>query len=123
MLSANNVTIIPSYEKVSNAINIEDNKNTKEIIIEVENAKAVVYEDKVVFTITPEDGYEIDSIEIIDENNNIIEYRKTSKENEYEFIMPETNVVIKPIYKKIESYVPNNPYTGNRFLLFFYYYK
>ena len=115
------VTIIPSYEKVSNTINVEDNKNTKEIIIEVNDVKAVVYEETVRFTITPEEGYEVEKIEIIDNNDNTIEYRKTKNENEYEFIMPDIDVTIKPTYRKIESInIPDtmkNPNTGDKIFL------
>ena len=100
------VTIIPSYEKVSNSVNVEDNKNNKEIIIEVNDSKAVVYEDVVIFKIIPEDGYEIQNIIITDKNNNKIKYEKTSNKNEYRFIMPDTDVLIKPIYRKIQ--VDNN---------------
>ena len=100
-IQAKKVTIIPSYERVSNAVNVEDVVGTKEIVIEVNDAKAVVYEDKVVFKVEPEYGYEVESIEITDEDNNKIEYNKTSNKNEYEFIMPATSVTIKPVYRKI----------------------
>ena len=117
-MPSSNVTIIPSYEKVSNAINVEDNKSTKEIIIQVDDSKAVVYEDIVKFTIVPEDDYEVEDIEIIDNNNNKIEYRKTDKDNEYEFIMPDTGVVITPSYRlKRSSNNTTNPKTGNRFFI------
>ena len=116
VMPESDVTIIPSYEKVSNSVNVEDNKNTKEIIIEVNDSRAVVYDDIVVFRIDPDDGYEISNIIIIDENNNKIKYEKTSNKNEYRFIMPDTNVFIKPIYKKIETKKDNNiidnPKTG-----------
>ena len=110
-MPASNVTIIPSYEKLRNNIIIEDNKNTKEIAIEVNDTTAVIYEEKVKFTIIPENEYEIEKIEIIDENNNIISYRKTSKNNEYEFIMPDTNVTIIPTYRKMETNTLKNPNT------------
>ena len=97
------VTIIPSYERVSNAVIIEDNKNTKEFIIEVNDTTAVVYEDTVRFKLEPEDGYEVETIIITDAENNEIEYHSTDKENEYEFTMPDTDVLIKPTYKKIEK--------------------
>ena len=116
IMPASNVTITPSYEKVSNSVNIDDNKNTKEFIIEVNDSKAVVYEDKVKFTIMPEDGYELEDIEIIDKNNNKIEYKKTSKNNEYIFTMPDTDVIIKPIYKITTIKENNNiinPLTNN----------
>ena len=115
-MPASDVTIIPSYERVSNAVNFEENKNTKKIVIEVNDSKAVVYEDKVKFMVEPVEGYEVESIDIVDKENNKINYRTTEKENEYEFTMPDTDVVITPIYKKIELIdVPNtikNPNTG-----------
>ena len=95
------VTIIPSYEKVSNSVIVEDNPNTKEIKIEVNDATAVVYEDKVIFTVEPEEGYEVEKIIIKDEDNNTISYRKLNN-NKYEFDMPDTDVIITPVYKKIE---------------------
>ena len=95
-----NVKIIPTYERVKNAVNVEDNINTKEIIIEVNDFEAVVYEDMVKFIIIPKNEYEIETIKITDENGNNVEYKKTGKD-EYEFIMPDTNVVITPVYKNI----------------------
>ena len=116
IMPASDVTIIPSYERVKNSVNVEDNKNTKEFIIEVNDATAVVYEDTVRFKVEPEDGYEVEKIEITDEEQNNINYRKTNNKNEYEFIMPDTDVVITPTYRKIESInVPDtlkNPNTG-----------
>ncbi len=120
IMPASNVTITPSYKRVSNSVNVDDNKNTKEFIIEVNDSKAVVYEDTVKFTIIPEDGYEIDNIEIIDKNNNKIEYKKTDKDNEYSFTMPETDVIIKPIYRKLPIKENNNlinPLTNNKFII------
>ena len=111
-----NVTIIPSYERVKNAVEVEDNKNTKEFIIEVNDSKAVVYEDTVKLTITPEDGYTIDKIIIKDSNDNEITFKKISNKNEYSFVMPDSDVVITPTYRKLESInVPDtlkNPNTG-----------
>ena len=116
IMPPSNVTIKPTYKKVSNSVNVDDNKNTKEFIIEVNDSKAVVYEDTVKFTIIPEDGYEIEDIEIIDKNNNKIEYKKTNKDNEYSFIMSDTDVIIKPIYRKLPIKENNNiinPLTNN----------
>ena len=101
-MPASSVTIIPSYERVKNAVSIEDNNNTKEFVIEVNDSQAIVYEDIVRFVVKPEEGYEVDYIDIVDEENNKISYNKTNNENEYEFIMPDTNVTIKMIYRKIE---------------------
>ena len=120
-MPAKDVTIIPSYEKVSNAVEVEDNKNTKEITIEVNDVKAVVYEETVKFTIIPEDGYELETIIITDEEGNNISYKKTNKENEYEFTMPDTDVLIKPVYRKIpDNNTPNNPKTGRSILFVFF---
>ncbi len=116
IMPASDVTIIPSYERVSNSVNVEENSHTKKIVIEVNDSKAVVYEDTVKFTITPEDGYVVDYIEIFDQENNKIEYSKTKNNNEYEFVMPDTDVTIKPIYKKVDTPVIN-PKTSNVLIL------
>ena len=121
IMPATNVTIIPSYERVSNAVNIIDVPGTKEIVVEVNDAKAVLYEEKVVFIVNPEDGYEVESIEILDKEGNKIEYKKTNNENEYEFIMPATSVTITPKYKKLEiiddnksKEINDNPNTSDK---------
>ena len=116
-MPATNVTIIPSYERVKNAVNVEDNKNTKEFVIEVNDATAVVYEDKVRFRVEPEDGYEVERIDITDEQNNKINYKKTNTINEYEFTMPDTNVLIKPFYRLINRSNLPNPNTKRQILL------
>ena len=113
------VTIIPSYEKVKNSVVVDDNEHSKEIIIEVEDATAVVYEDRVKFTVIAEEGYEVENILITDKEGNKIEYKKTDKDNEYEFIMPDSDVIIQPLFKKIAN--PNyiiNPETGRNCLFF-----
>ena len=122
IMPGEDVTIIPSYERTAAAVNVEDNPHTKEIKIEVNDATAVVYEDVVRFTVEAEEGYELVNIEITDEEGNDVEYHKTSNDNEYEFIMPDTNVLIKPIYREIpkpeepETKPIINPNTGRRFL-------
>ena len=118
IMPAKDVTIIPSYERVSNTVNTDNNDHTKEIKIDVNDASAVVYEDVVIFRIDPEEGYELIDIEITDEDGNEVEYRKTDNENEYSFVMPDVDVTIKPIYKKLDvpdnnqNNIPNNPKTG-----------
>ena len=116
-MPADDVIIKPSYERVKNAVNVEDNKNTKEFVIEVNDATAVVYEDKVKFKVEPEEGYEVEKIEIVDENNNNISYKKTNNINEYEFTMPDTNVLIKPFYRLINRSNLPNPNTKRQILL------
>ncbi len=123
IMPASDVTIIPSYERVSSSVNVEDNDNTAEIVIEVNDSKAVVYEDVVKFTIKPDDGYEVEDVEIIDMAGNKVEYKKTDNNNEYEFSMPDSNVVIKPIYKLVETptvdntAVVSNPNTSDKLLV------
>jgi len=119
IMPASNVTISPNYKRVSNSVNAENSNHTKEMVIEVNDSKAVVYEDKVVFRVVPEDGYEVDKIEIVDGENNKIPYQRTNNNNEYEFIMPATDVTIRPVYKKIETPKPSiiNPKTGSIILL------
>ena len=117
-MPSSDVTIIPSYEKVSNAVRAESVKGTKAIFIEVEDVSAVVYDDLVRFTVQPEDGYEVESIDIIDKEKNKIDYKKTDNKNEYEFIMPDTDVTITPTYRIIELEKDNdtskNPNTADR---------
>lgn len=120
VMPASNVTIVPSYERVKSSVDVEKDSHTKVIVIEVNDSKAVVYEDTVKFRITPEDGYEVDTIEIIDSEGNKIEYKKTKNENEYEFVMPDSDVSITPIYRKIEnSNDMINPQTGNTKIIIF----
>lgn len=115
IMPGEDVTIIPSYERVKNSVVVEDNNNTKEIKIEVNDASAVVYEDRVIFSVVPEDGYVVDKIIIKDEQGNEISYKKTNNENEYSFIMPDKDVIIKPMYKLKNNNIfdlINNPKTG-----------
>ena len=118
-MPSSDVTIIPSYERVKNTVNVEDNKNTKEFVIEVNDSTAVVYEDTVRFKVEPEEGYEVEKIDITDEQNNKIDYKKTNNINEYEFTMPDTSVLIKPKYRLITSNNSNlpNPNTKRQIVL------
>ena len=100
-MPASDVTIIPSYERKSSSVNVQDNPHTKVLTIQVEDARAVLYEDEVRFTLVPEKGYRVQKIDIIDEEDNLIDYSETSNENEYKFTMPDTDVTITPYYEKI----------------------
>ena len=64
--------------------------------------------------ISPKSGYELESIKIVDSENNIIEFQKIDK-YEFEFLMPQSNVSIIPSYKKNSIII--NPNTGNKMLL------
>ena len=76
---------------------------------QVADAQAVVYEDEVKFTVIPEDSYEVTKIDIIDEDDNYIDYHKTEIKNEYQFKMPGTDVEITPYFEKANLV---NPQTG-----------
>ena len=100
----------------NNSISIIDNNELLGAIrFNREDFSSYRYGEKVVIKIEPKNGYEIKSIDIFDKLNNKIEFKKISSD-EYEFTMPDTDVTIKPIYKKLESInVPDilkNPNTG-----------
>lgn len=101
-LKNSNITIV-NDDNIGSIKNIKMNDTAEEASI-------------VLFSVIPKKEYKLESINIIDEKGNRIEYKKTDKENEYEFIMPDKDVTITPIYKKIESInVPDtlkNPNTG-----------
>ena len=105
IMPESNITIVPNYEKVSNEVSVTENANTLEFVMEVNDVSAILYEDTVIFRITPKVGYKIDKIDIIDEENNKINYKPTSNENEYEFIMPATSVGITPYFSKVSNAV------------------
>ena len=71
---------------------------------------------KILFKASPKEGYVLSAIELVDSDQNIIDYQKTNNNNEYTFIMPNQDVTIKPIYTKVEkASVPEivkNPKTG-----------
>lgn len=91
------------------------NNNEKFGILEIDDVEHIKESTLKLFTIEPKDDYELVNIEIKDKNDNKIEYTKI-RDNEYEFVMPDTDVIIIPTYRKIESInVPDtlkNPNTG-----------
>ena len=99
------VTIKPTFEKVKSKIIVEKNDLTKNIDIKVDDVNKVPYKDEVVFVITPEKGYEIESITIIDEDKNTIEYTKNKNENEYTFVMPYSDVTISLKYIRAYRFI------------------
>ena len=101
VMPASDVTIKPVYERVKNAIIVEDNSNTEEVNIEVNDVKAVVYEDKVVFSVVPEKGYVLAKVLIKDKDGNEIDFIETGKKNEFELTMPDVDVIISLSYEKI----------------------
>ena len=91
---------------------VNDEKKGELIIDDYQNLKEG---DTVSFRIKPKPGYEVEKIEIIDENNNKIDYTTTDNIN-FRFTMPATDITIKPQYKEIN---PNtiNPNTKRQILL------
>ena len=80
--------------------NIELKNDNKRGLISCRNLNEIEEGANVIFTVIPKSDYLIERIEIKDANNNIINYRTTNTSNEYTFVMPNSNVIIKPIYKK-----------------------
>ncbi len=70
------------------------------------------------FKVNTKLGYQVSNIIIKDEEGNIIEYRKVS-DNEYEFTMPATNVMINPTFEKKEVIdLITNPETALKISIF-----
>lgn len=70
------------------------------------------------FKVNAKLGYQVSNIIIKDEEGNIIEYRKVS-DDEYEFTMPATNVMINPTFEKKEVIdLITNPETGLKISVF-----
>jgi hypothetical protein len=113
-----NVTITPSYEVVKRAIIIEQNENTEDINAGDCDVLGVVYGTNVILKVVPKEDYEVERLDITDEEKNEIEYTKTENENEYEFTMPDTDVYVKAVTKKIESAPAENPNTSDKMILF-----
>jgi len=57
--------------------------------------------ESITFTITPEEGYVLDSVKVVDSNGNVIEYISNT------FTMPASNITIKA------TFVPVNPETND----------
>ncbi|MBQ3306781.1 MAG: hypothetical protein IJG68_01150 [Bacilli bacterium] len=113
--SRSNVYLIKDWD--GGDIEIEEQEDGT---IEIDNLETILKSTPVVFKVIPKDGFIVDKIIIIDEEGNEIVYDSTGNENEYKFIMPSSNVTIKPIYKEKDiPILPDiiNPQTGT--LLFF----
>ena len=96
------------------SIYTDENIKTKDISFNVNDTSFVKSGEMVTFKITPIDGYAIGNIEILDDDDNEILYNSTSNENEYSFVMPDTDVTIKPLYRKLDTSNNTivNPKTG-----------
>ena len=94
---------------------VEEPVKKGDIEFETEDISNLPEGTEVKFKITPVTGYELKDLKIIDEENNNVEYTTKDKIN-FKFIMPATDVTIKPQYKEINS-IPNNPNTKRQILL------
>ncbi|MBR1936121.1 MAG: BspA family leucine-rich repeat surface protein [Bacilli bacterium] len=100
--------------KVKRKIKIVEVDETKELTVELLDTENVEYNETVRFRVIPKIGYTVEKIIIKDIKENLIDYKKTNTENEYEFVMPDSDVSIKPVYKEL---VIKNPNTGDYFLI------
>ena len=111
--------VIEETLEIKNKIFIADIEETDTVTIEVEDPDNVKYNQIVKLKVKPIDGYTVNDIIITDMNNNIIEYKKIDND-EYEFIMPDTDITIQPIYRKVEKTniidIIKNPKTGEKFI-------
>ena len=112
--TVNNPYIIKEEEFYS--IDIENQKNMKDVSIELDDVNAVIFGNVIRFKAVPEDGYEIENIKIVDAEGNEVKYREISN-NKYEFTMPKSNVVITSLCRKKEISNIINPKTGNKTII------
>ena len=101
-MPASNLEIKPTYEKVKRSITIISDDPNGTITIDLDNLNEVSYDDKISINTKPNEGYKLSKLLIIDELDNIINYKK-DKDNKYTFNMPANNVIVKPIYEIIKS--------------------
>ena len=73
------------YKKINNGDIVVDNQN-------LEN-------ETIIFSVTPDDGYYLDDLEITDYDGNIIKYMSFN-ETSFRFTLPKKNVTIKAIIKE-----------------------
>ena len=107
--TANNPYFVDIYLRIS----IETNDKTKDIFFDVEDLSTVKEGETITFEIAPKKNYVVDGIKIIDQNNNEISFKSIGK-NKYSFVMPDTDVTIKPLYRKSDTSNNTivNPKTG-----------
>lgn len=90
-------------------------KKTKKYDVIIEQAKngdVEVDDDyakrgqKITITVTPDDGYELDELTIIDQYGDEVDYEKGKKENTYVFEMPKGDVEIEASFEKNDEEEP-----------------
>ena len=85
---------------------VEEPVKKGDIEFETEDISNLPEGTEVKFKITPVTGYELKDLKIIDEENNNVEYTTKDKIN-FKFIMPATDVTIKPQYKASDANAKN----------------
>ena len=97
--SSTNPYIVKTYNK--NDITIDNNNSFGKVSIDKLND--IVEGKNIIFKVNSNNGYNIKNINIIDSNNDVIEYEETSNHNEYSFIMPDNDVTISVEYEDVVS--------------------
>ena len=88
--------LIASFVKSNIIVENDDNKGT----FETDSLENIEEGSRVSFSIQPKKGYGIDSVVIKDSEENIIDYQ--SNDNEYSFVMPDSDTTITIEYKKLK---------------------
>ena len=96
------VTITPIFKKLNNKIIVVSKDETEDVKFEIEDITEVEEGTLVKMYLTAVLGYEIENIEIVDEDETQIDYTETGT-NEYTFIMPDSDVTITPNYRAITT--------------------
>ena len=92
----NNPYLIADFVSSNIIVENDENKGT----VEIDSLENIEEGSKVSFSIQPKKGYGVDNVTIKDSEGNIIDYQ--SDNNEYSFVMPDSDTTIKIEYKKLK---------------------
>jgi hypothetical protein len=99
IMPSGEVTIKPIFKKINYRIFVVDKEETEEIKFEIQDITQVEDKEEVTFYVKPMEGYLVESVEIVDEEDNEVENSKVEgQENTFTFVMPESDVTITPMY-------------------------
>lgn len=68
-----------------------------EVALSVTSAK---WGDIITITVLPDEGYKLDTLEILDKRGNTVAYEAAEEEGKYTFAMPSTEVTVTPTFVK-----------------------
>ena len=102
-MPAAGVTVSAECEKLSYSVSIEQPENAT-ITVDPENA---AYGDTVTLTITPDEGYTVDSVKILDGEGNEVGY--TMSGEQYTFVMPASEVSVSVGMKEMPTEPTEEP--------------